>query len=330
MSSHDGSIKVVLTAIVVNSLVTVAKGIGWFISPGPSMLAETIHSFADTSNQLLIYMGIRLSKKGPSREFPSGYGKARYLWNLISASGIFFLGCCFTVYHGISALIYPHHEATVSYGIGISILFFAFIVEGYALYVAYKEVAANQRSRTFIDYLIDNDDPTSIGVLFEDAIAVLGVILALVGMTMSYYFNTHIPDAIASILIGVLLGILSIIMAFMNGRLLINRSMSELEEQEIRDYILGLESVDNITVFKTEVLAPDQVKLSLDINFNSSSIKTEINTKRKSQGLDSIDEDKLQDVICKSVQFVGAAINNMEKQIHNRFPYIKTIDLEIN
>jgi len=121
MSSKDGSVKVVVTAIVVNFFVTLAKAIGWFISPSPSMLAEAIHSFADTANQLLVYLGIKISKKGPTREFPEGYGQARYLWNLISASGIFFIGFGVTVYHGVSALISPHHDEPISYGIGVSV-----------------------------------------------------------------------------------------------------------------------------------------------------------------------------------------------------------------
>ena len=100
MNQKDGSIKVVLTAVVVNFFVTISKSIGWMFSLSPSMLAEAIHSFADTANQFLIYLGIRISKKGPTREFPSGYGQARYLWNLISASGIFFIG------FGVTAVCY--------------------------------------------------------------------------------------------------------------------------------------------------------------------------------------------------------------------------------
>ena len=125
MNSKDGSVKVVVTAIVVNFFVTLAKSIGWVFSPNPSMLAEAIHSFADTANQSLVYLGITISKKAATREFPTGYGQARYLWNLISASGIFFIGFGVTVYHGVTALISPHHDELVSYGLGIGILIFA-------------------------------------------------------------------------------------------------------------------------------------------------------------------------------------------------------------
>ena len=137
-------------------------------------------------------------------------------------------------------------------------------------------------------------------------------------MALSYYFHTQIPDAIASILIGVLLGFLAVIMAYTNGRLLINRSLSLSDEGEIRKFILELETVDKITVLKTEIIAPDQVKLSLEIDFNASLIE------------DKISDDSVSNIIQKSVKGVGQAINEMEKQIQNRFPNIKYIDLEIN
>ncbi|MDP7609318.1 MAG: cation diffusion facilitator family transporter [Candidatus Marinimicrobia bacterium] len=330
MSQKDGSVKVVLTAIVVNFFVTLAKAIGWVFSLSPSMLAEAIHSFADTANQSLVYLGIRISKKGSTREFPSGYGQARYLWNLISASGIFFIGFGLTVYHGVSSLISPHHEGQFSYGLAIGILIFALIVEGYALLVAFKEVNAHRGSMSLLVFFRESDDPTSIGVLLEDAIAVIGVLLALAGMAISYYFHTHIPDAIASILIGLLLGFLAFVMAFTNGRLLINRSISLSDEEEIREFVRELAYVDKITSLKTEILAPDQVKLSLEIDFNSSPIVREINAGRKANVGNEMIEDTIQTIINKSVKSVGKAINEMEKQIRDHFPDIKYIDLELN
>ena len=330
MSQKDGSVKVVLTAVVVNFFVTLSKAIGCVFSLSPSMLGEAIHSFADTANQSLVYLGIRISKKGPTREYPSGYGQARYLWNLISASGIFFIGFGVTVYHGVSSLISPHHEGQFSYGLAIGILIFALIVEGYALLVAFKEVNAHRGSMSLMVFIRESDDPTSIGVLLEDAIAVIGVLLALIGMAISHYFHTHIPDAIASILIGLLLGFLAFVMAFTNGRLLINRFISLSDEEEISKFVRGLAYVDYITSLKTEILAPNQVKLSMEIDFNSSAIVREINADRRPNGEKEAIEDTVQTVINKSVKNVGKAINEMEKQIRDHFPDIKYVDLELN
>tara|TARA_Y100000310_G_C20504392_1_gene725677 strand:- start:124 stop:1005 length:882 start_codon:yes stop_codon:yes gene_type:complete len=293
------------------------------------MLAEAIHSFADTANQLLIYVGIRVSKKGPTRDFPTGYGQARYLWNLISASGIFFVGFGVTTYHGVSALISPHDEGGISYGLGIGILIFALIVEGYALLVALKEVNNQRGSMSLSEFIRNSDDPTSMGVLLEDSIAVLGVIFALLGMALSSVFHTHIPDAIASIFIGVLLGFLAFIMAFTNGRLLINRSASASDENEIKLFVESMPVVDKITVFRTEVLGQDQMKLTMEIDFNSEAIH-----KVLLEEIGDPDENNYtvlaKEAMKHTISLVGSEINKMEKQIQDRFSDIKYIDLEIN
>ena len=324
MGHNDGSVKVVLTAVVVNACVTIAKSIGWLFSFSPSMLAETIHSFADTANQVLILVGIRISKKGPTREFPTGYGQARYLWNLISASGIFFIGFGVTTYHGVAALISPHHDSQISYNLGIGILLFAAIVEGYAFLVALKEVNVHRGSMPFIKFIRISKDPTSIGVLLEDAIAVFGVILALIGMALSAFFHSHIPDAVASIMIGILLGMLAFIMVFMNGRLLINRSVSMTDEKEIKDFIQSQAIVKNITALRTEILSPDQIELSIEIDFNSSALKQHIFEAGETE------KELVNKVVQQTIKYTGLEINNLEKQIQNRFPEIKFIDLEIN
>ncbi|MDP6133628.1 MAG: hypothetical protein QF856_03430, partial [Candidatus Marinimicrobia bacterium] len=122
---------------------------------------------------------------------------------------------------------------------------------------------------------------------------------------------------------------LAFVMAFTNGRLLINRSVSLSEEQEIRDFISGLDPVDNITAFKTEILAPDQVKLSIEIDFNSQFITEGISGDISDLNKERIDN-TVQKIIHTSIRGVGSAINDMEKQIQSRFQDIKYIDLEIN
>jgi len=167
-------------------------------------------------------------------------------------------------------------------------------------------------------FIRESDDPTSIGVLLEDGIAVIGVILALIGIALSHYFHTQTPYTIASILIGILMGILAVIIAYTNGRLLINRSLSIVHENDLHKFILALDTVDKITELRTEILASDQVKLSLEIDFNASLIEQKIR------------DNSVSILIHKSVKGVGQAINEMEKQIQSRFPNIKYINLEIN
>jgi zinc transporter 9 len=326
MSAHGpgGSTKVVLTAILVNLFVTIAKVMGWLVSMSPSMLAEAIHSFADTANQFLVYIGIRVSKKGPTRDFPMGYGQARYLWNLISATGIFFIGFGVTTYHGVSSL-FSYHDTDNSFGLALSILGFAFIAEGYALWIAYKVVNVQKGNLTLIEWIKDGDDPTSVGVLIEDAIAVLGVILASLGIASSYYFHNPVFDSIASIIIGLLLGGMAIIMGYANGRLLINRSISLSSEQEIRDYLNSMPEIERISKLTTEIISTNEIKLSLDFDIKHESILIDSLLSEKLTKL-NIDKNDLKIMS----HTIGKIINKIERRVQQQFPEIKYIDLEIN
>ena len=326
MSSHEsrGAAHVVLTAILVNALVTITKAVGWLISLSPSMLAEAIHSLADTVNQSLVYMGIRISKKGPTREFPMGYGQARYLWNLISATGIFFIGFGITTYHGVSSLFGDHHSQG-SFLVVISILGFAFFAEGYALLVAYKDVYSQKGDLSLFQWIKEGDDPTTVGILIEDSIAVLGVILAAVGIVLTYLYHNPIFDSIASIIIGFLLGVMAIIIGYANGRLLINRAISVSSENEIKNFLLSLPEINSISSLKTEIISPEVISLSVDFSINSDTINQDPQLAEEISKNDmNLDELKV------TVKMIGQFINSIENKVYKQFPEIKYIDLEIN
>ena len=194
--SDDSSTKVVVSAIAGNLIITIAKTFAWTINFSPSMLAEAIHSLADTCNQALLFVGIKHSRKGASPSFPMGRGMARYLWNLISAVGIFFVGFGVTFYHGVSTLIFRYGEKpdAISHT-AIGVLIFAFLLEGYVFSIAYKAVFSEKGNTSIKDLIFSSDDPTSIAVLFEDGIAVLGVLLALGGIWLSDIYQTVTFDA---------------------------------------------------------------------------------------------------------------------------------------
>jgi len=322
--ASGGSTRVVITAIIVNLSVTIFKAIGWLISLSPSMLAETIHSLADTVNQTLVLIGIKVSKKGPTREFPVGYGQARYLWNLLSASGIFFVGFGVTTYHGVSSLFGTHHESG-SFLTVMIILGYSFVAEGYALLVAYKDVYSQKGDKTILQWIEQGDDPTSVGILIEDSIAVLGVALAFIGVLMTRYFHNPIFDSIASIIIGLLLGIMAIIIGYANGRLLINRAISVSSENEINNFLLSLPEIKSISSLKTEIISPEVISLSVDFNINSEIINQDPQLAEEllKNNLD-LDELKV------TVKMIGQFINSIENKVYKQFPEIKYIDLEIN
>ena len=158
----DSSKTSVLAAIAGNSFIFVAKSVGFAVTGSAAMLSEAIHTFADLLNQVLLFIGITRSEREADTEFPIGYGRERYIWALISAVGIFFLGCGVTLYHGVTGLMHPHAMESPEWAIGV--LSISFILESIVFYIAYKalkEEAAGVIRATFWE---------RIGAVAEDAL----------------------------------------------------------------------------------------------------------------------------------------------------------------
>lgn len=334
MADNDNSIKAVVSAIMGNGVITLAKSGGWLISGSPSMLAEAIHSLADTANQILLWVGIRHGRKGPTRDFPMGRGRARYVWNLISAMGIFFVGFGVTAYHGFHSLFAgsgQEHQATGWMAIGI--LIFAFVVEGYVFLIALRIVNKERGDKGLWQHLRESDDPTTIGVLFEDGVAVFGVVLALCGILLSNYLGSHIPDAVASIFIACLLGIMAIGLAYTNSRLLIGAAAPEADESEIKAYIESQDLVEKVISINTSVLGPGQLRLSLEVEFHGGHMIDRDQISRDAERIRNGHEDPLPvlfDTAERAIRIMGNEINDLERHLRGRFPYLTSIELEVN
>ncbi len=329
----DLSIRAVLVAIVGNGLVALSKFFGWLVSGSPSMLAESVHSLADTLNQLLLLVGIRHGAGRPTKEFPFGKGRARYIWNLVSAVGIFFLGFGFTTWHGVSTLVSSNASDPISTsGWPFAILIFSFLIEGYTLFVALRSVNEARGDTPFFQFVRYGDDPTGVAVLLEDGIAVLGVVIAFTGIALSRHLNSPFPDAIASIVIGGLLGFMAIVLALANGRILMGASMGQDREQEIREYLEALPAIERVTSLKTAVMAPGAVRLAAEIEFHGSTFidrhMIERDAERIREGEDPTPV--LFDTAERMVRVMGREINRLEAQIRQQFPEITYIDLEVN
>jgi zinc transporter 9 len=333
MATGKGStFRVVLMAVVGNGAITIAKFVGWLMTASPSMLAEAIHSAADTSNQILLLVGIRHGRSGPSPEFPWGRHSARYLWNLISAVGIFFVGFGVTTYHGVHSLLEPQHvHADDSFWIPIGILVFAFVVEGYVLLAAVQDVRRKKGERGLFEYLRYGDDPTPVAVMLEDGVAVLGVVLALVGFWLARLYGTTLPDAITAIIIGVLLGVMALVLGYANGRLLIRAATHPADQREIRAFVEALPYVERLASLKTEVMGPDRIRLTMEIEFHGEQLIDRTQITRDAEeirgGKDPLPI--LVDTAERMVRVVGREVNDLERRIQERFPQVAIIELEV-
>lgn len=329
----DASIRAVLFAIGGNAIVTVAKFLGWLISRSPSMLAESIHSLADTANQVLLLIGIRHGTGRPTKEFPFGKGRARYIWNLISAVGIFFLGFGFTTWHGVEQLLAAQSTDAIYEGpLPLAILVLALAIESYTFFVALRGVNEARGETGFWEFVRHGDDPTGVAVLLEDSIAVLGVVTAFVGIMLSRHLQSPVPDAIASIAIGCLLGIMAVTLAVANARILMGASVGQDREQEIREYLESLPAIERVTSLKTAVMAPGNVRLAAEIEFHGSTFIDRHMIERDAERIRDGEDPTpvLFETAERMVRVMGREINRLEAQIRQEFPEVTYIDLEVN
>lgn len=329
----DHSLRAVLAAITGNFTVTCLKFFGWLGTGSPSMLAESVHSMADTLNQVLLWVGIRHGEGKPTPAYPFGKGRARYIWNLVSAMGIFFVGFGFTTYHGISRFVEAHPNDAVSNDLyPLLILGISFLIESYTLYVAFVGVNKARGDRPFLEYVRLGDDPTGVAVLLEDGIAVLGVVTAFIGYYLSRQLDSPYPDAICSIIIGVLLGVMAVMLAIANGRILMGVSASVDEEVAIREFLENYPSVERVVSLKTAVMAPGSLRVAVEIEFHGGILISKEQIERDAERIRDGEDPAyiLFETAERMVRVVGREINRLESDLNEQFPQIHMIDLEVN
>lgn len=324
----------VLAAFFGNAIVCVAKFIGFFFTGSGAMFSEAIHSLADTANQSLLIIGVRRTAQKPNRLFPYGYGKERFIWALISACGIFFIGCGVTVYHGVDALI---NKPEVHFSVwNLYILLAALIIESFTLWLAFRDVRKhypNQKWKT----IFKEADPTTLAVIYEDSLAVVGVTLAGASIILSKITGEIFWDAIGSIAIGTSLGIAAIVLISKNRSFLITKAIPAGTEEIILDILNSDPSVEKVLDFKSAVLDVDKYLIKFDLEFNASALMKEFNQHHFLENEYEDVKESYENFLKFSVDYmdrvprlVGRKIDDIEKKIRAKVPEAVFIDIEIN
>jgi cation diffusion facilitator family transporter len=203
--SH-GSTSEVIKSLVVNVAIAVAKGVAAVISGSGAMLAETLHSFADCGNQILLLVGARSAARPADDKHPLGYGRAMYYYSFIVALLLFFGGGVFSVHEGYEKIRHP--EAVESITLATAILAFSFLLEGWSLYGNIKEINKRRGAKQFVRYLKDTTDSDLIVVFGENSAAVIGLIFAMIALVLAKETGDGRWDGVGSLVIGlVLLGV---------------------------------------------------------------------------------------------------------------------------
>ncbi|EAZ89714.1 cation diffusion facilitator family transporter [Crocosphaera chwakensis] len=263
----EESTRTIYAAMIANIAIGVAKFFGAAISGSSAMLSEGIHSVVDSINEVLLLYGLKRSKKEPDEDHPLGHGQEIYFWSLVVAVLIFALGGGISIYEGFKSF-HDSRESTnaiVSYGV----LSIAAVFEGTALFISVQEFN-QERSDNNINFwkaLRRSKNPTTFVVIFEDTAALLGIVVAILGVFLSELTGTIFYDGLASIIIGVILTIVAIVLVIETKGLLIGESAFP----EVRDSIKNI-VVKDTSVYKVESpitlqLGPTDILLALSIEF---------------------------------------------------------------
>ena len=227
---HEGSKKAILAAFLANLGIAIAKFIGFLITGASSMLAESIHSLADTTNQGLLVLGGKQAARPATPEHPFGYGRDRYFWAFVVAMVLFLVGGLFAIYEGIQKLRDPH-EIT-SPGVAFAILGVAVVLELFSLRTAVREARPFRGSRSWVAYIRRSKSPELPVVLLEDLGALLGLLFALTGLTLTEVTGDAAWDGAATLFIGLLLVAIAAILVVEMKSLLIGESATPEHEAD--------------------------------------------------------------------------------------------------
>ncbi len=244
MSHGSDSLKSILYALVANAAIAVAKFVAAIFTGSGAMMAEAIHSLADSGNQLLLILGLKHAKKPPTPDYPLGYGKAIYFWSFIVAIILFTLGGVYSVYEGIHKLKHP--EPLASPMIAIGVLIFAIIAEGFSMWGCLREVNKVRRGRSLRRWFHESRQSELLVVFGEDTAALLGLGLALGAVSLAVVTGNPAFDALGTIIIGVLLLLIAIVIGIKVQALLIGQSVEPHIREEMVSFLEEQSEIDKL------------------------------------------------------------------------------------
>ena len=262
--SASGGNRAIIAAFLANMGIALAKFIAWFVSGSASMLAEAIHSVADSGNQLLLLLGGRRSRRAADREHPFGHGRERYVYAFVVAIILFSVGGLFSIYEGIDKLVHPHELDNV--WIPLSVLVIAIGLESFSLRTAVKESNhVREKGQSWVSFVRRAKAPELPVVLLEDVAALTGLVFALFGVGMTAITHNPVFDAIGTLMIGTLLILVAITLGVETKSLLVGEGATDADHERIVDAIVAGPEVQRLIHIKTLYLGPDELLVAAKI-----------------------------------------------------------------
>lgn len=266
MAQEEGSPRAIIAAFFANVGIAVSKFVAFIATGSASMLAEAIHSLADTSNQGLLLLGRKRARRPADARHPFGYGRNRYFWPFVVALVLFSVGGLFAIFDGIEKLRTPQSVDSPIWA--IVVLTIAVGLESFSLRTALHESRDARGNSSLLGFIRRTKDAEISAVLLEDTGALIGLVFAFIGVMMAWITDDSRWDALGSLAIGILLVMIAALLAYETSSLLLGESISPEDEAEIRTAILGAATVQRIIHLRAIHISPDTVLLATKLEFD--------------------------------------------------------------
>ena len=270
------SVITVMIAFAANLLIAIAKSIAAALTASASMLAEAAHSWADTGNEIFLLIAERKSDRGRDDHHPLGYGKEAYVWSMFAAFGLFTAGAVVSINHGISELRNP--EPATDYLIAYAVLGVSFVLEGISFTQAFRQTRqkAGRFRRRHLAYVLTTSNPTLRAVFFEDAAALVGLLIAFTGIALHQITGSPVPDALGSIGVGVLLGVIAVVLINRNRRFLVGQAVQPEIRNTALQMLLSEPDVERVTYLHLEYVGPERIYLVAAVDLTGDEVEHDV------------------------------------------------------
>ena len=265
-SGESASLTTVLVAFAANLLVAVAKSVAAVVTGSASILAEAAHSWADTGNEVFLIVAQRRSRRPPDRAHPLGHGREAYVWSLLAGVGLFVAGATVSVTHGVQELLHP--EPATDFLVGYIVLAVSFVLEGISFLRSVQQAkpAAELMKRDLIGAVMASSDPTLRAVFAEDSAALMGLVIATAALGAHQLTGSATPDAVGSILIGVLLAAVAIVLIDRNREFLVGQEANPGLRAAALRALLAEPEIARVTYLRLEYVGPRLVSIIGDVD----------------------------------------------------------------
>ena len=268
----------VLVAFGANLAIAVAKTAAAVASGSASMLAEAAHSWSDTGNEVFLLIANRRSSRPPDRRRPLGYGREAYVWSLLAAVGLFVVGASVSIWHGVSQLIGGEQTEGRDYALAYAVLAISFVLEGISFFQAVRQLRAeaDRLDRDLLTHAVETSDPTVRAVFAEDAAALIGIVIAVAGIGLHELTGVAAWDAVGSILVGVLLGVVAVLLIDRNRRFLTGEPGSERLRDAAISRLQQLPDVAEVRYLRLEFIGPKQLFLVASVDLTGDEAESSV------------------------------------------------------